>query len=198
MSLASPLVYHSLAFSFLGIERVLYGYVFHFPKHFMHCCKNGTFGESFQKEDSGWKNFMKFGVYVKVFQFGFILYDVFIHNAVRWSSIQLPWFIFGWTLALAGQTLNSAAYKALGAIGVYYGYEMGYDVPRVTSFPYNLGISDPQYWGVLMTVWAIYLGLSVDSLVVPWIETFWYVLSMKLIENQRGRDWLKVLMTKRA
>ena len=76
--------------------------------------------------------------------------------------------------------------SSLGEKGVYYGYELGYEVKLVTTFPYNIGISDPQYWGVVMTIWGIYIGLGVSSWTIAIIESFWYVMSMKLIESPRG------------
>lgn len=53
---------------------------------------------------------------------------------------------FGLMLLFIGQVLNYFVFKALGAKGVYYGYEFGYPTARVSCFPYNLNISDPQYW----------------------------------------------------
>ena len=62
-----------------------------------------------------------------------------------------------------GQLLNSSTFRAIGAKGVYYGSQLGYDVsepcgllkresarPWATGFPYNIGISDPQRHGSLI------------------------------------------------
>ena len=59
------------------------------------------------------------------------------------------------TLAVVGQALNSGVYQQLGTVGTYYGNRFG-DPPKAwaTGFPYNLGISDPQYWGSILTVLA--------------------------------------------
>ena len=72
-------------------------------------------------------------------------------------------------------------------IRVYYGYEFGYPVARVSCFPYNLKISDPQYWGVVICVWGIYVALGASSYLVPILETFWYLMSMQVFEHSRGR-----------
>jgi len=39
----------------------------------------------------------------------------------------------GMLLIFAGQTLNYATFKALGAKGVYYGYEFGYHVGELVE-----------------------------------------------------------------
>ena len=44
-----------------------------------------------------------------------------------------------------GQTLNLSVYYKLGIKGVYYGNKFGLKLPYITSFPYNIGINNPQY-----------------------------------------------------
>ena len=60
-----------------------------------------------------------------------------------------------------------------------------------------MGMSDPQYWGVVLTVWGIYIGLGVSSWTVAFIETFWYVMSMKVIESPRGGKLLRSIGVKK-
>lgn len=193
----------------LGIERFLYGYVYHFPSYFKAHCKSGTFGTKLQEEPIFWKCFMQLGIYVKIFQYSVCLFDLFnrctlqnpVSNAVRASDIDVLidqitsyeglQFQLGFLLVVTGQFLNYAVFKALGGIGVYYGWELGYKLKRVTSFPYNTGIGDPQYWGVVITIWGIYVSLGASSYVTPCLETFWYLMSMKVIENARGRKLLE-------
>ena len=172
--------YPVVAFLLLGIERCLYGYVFHFPQDFIKRCKSGKFGSAFQKETESWKNFMVLGIYIKVFQFLVIYYDLSVKNTMQYD---IRFVVPGATLLVIGQTLNAAAYKALGCIGVYYGYELGYNVPRVTTFPYNLGFSDPQYWGVLASIFGLYTMVNAQSFLIPYLELFWYVCSMKVLEH---------------
>ncbi|CAL1146633.1 unnamed protein product [Cladocopium goreaui] len=105
----------------------------------------------------------------------------------------------GLALVGLGQLLNTATFKTIGAKGVYYGSQLGYEVPWASAFPYNIGISDPQYWGVICSVWGFYLclapyaDLSKEHFLIPWLETFWYVTSMKLLEHQAVPGSLKVL-----
>eukprot|EP00526_Cylindrotheca_closterium_P019113 CAMPEP_0113609000 /NCGR_PEP_ID=MMETSP0017_2-20120614/4238_1 /TAXON_ID=2856 /ORGANISM="Cylindrotheca closterium" /LENGTH=221 /DNA_ID=CAMNT_0000517749 /DNA_START=52 /DNA_END=717 /DNA_ORIENTATION=+ /assembly_acc=CAM_ASM_000147 len=210
-SISSIGVYPVAAFGLLGIERLLYGYVYHFPSHFKTEVKKGTFGKAIQEEPLYWKCFMQLGIYVKVFQYSVCLYDLLhrctltnpIWDAARAGDASVFFdqitsakgkdFWVGWSLIGVGQFLNYSVFKALGGIGVYYGWELGYKVERVTAFPYNTGISDPQYWGVVSTIWGIYIALGPSSMLTAWIETFWYVMSMKVIESPRGKKVLEFL-----
>jgi hypothetical protein len=100
----------------------------------------------------------RLGIYIKVFQFGVCIYDLLVldqsnilNNVFKAGMISTPEksarLAFGMMLLFIGQALNYFVFKALGAKGVYYGYEFGYPTARVSCFPYNLNISDPQYWG---------------------------------------------------
>ena len=100
----------------------------------------------------------RLGIYIKVFQFGVCIYDLLVldrtnvvNNVFRAGMLSTPQksaeLAFGLLLFTMGQVLNYFVFEALGAKGVYYGYEFGYKTARVSSFPYNLNISDPQYWG---------------------------------------------------
>jgi hypothetical protein len=188
---AFPWIYATIAFLLLGIERFLYGYVFHFPQDFIDRCRSGFFGKAFPGDDGKtlsspyWKSVMKLSMLVKVFQFSVVLYDLLVQNEMHFTA---PSVIVGAILVVAGQRLNMSAYNALGFIGVYYGYELGYPVKRVIGFPYNLGISDPQYWGVVLTIFGLYIGVGLanageNGMLIPSMELFWYLTSMQLLEH---------------
>jgi hypothetical protein len=139
---------------------------------------------------------MTLGKYIKVIQFSVVAYDLLyrcdISNPLNVDPKQL---IAGIVLLLIGQLLNVAVFKALGGVGVYYGHEFGYSVQRVSYFPYNVSwISDPQYWGVVFTIWGIYLTLGASMFTIPVMETFWYLTSMKFLEHPRGRYIVRKLM----
>jgi hypothetical protein len=73
---------------------------------------------------------------------------------------------FGLLLFTMGQVLNYFVFEALGAKGVYYGYEFGYKTARVSSFPYNLNISDPQYWGTFLFNIIIIMRFVISYLIL--------------------------------
>ena len=140
----------------------------------------------------------RLGMYIKVFQFGVCSYDLLVldhkhisHNIIEGGMLATPekaaQLAFGLLLIFVGQVLNYTVFKALGAKGVYYGYEFGYPVARVSCFPYNLNISDPQYWGVVSCIFGIYIAVGASSFMIPAFELFWYLMSMKILENERGR-----------
>jgi hypothetical protein len=184
------LVFALKAFVFLGIERFLCGYWYTFPQKFEKQIRDGNFGGRLQAEPRLWKCAMKLKMYIKVFQFSVIGFDLLLRcdltNPISSQEATCK-AIGGVVLIVIGWGLNYAVFKALKPIGVYYGYEFGYDVPRVNCFPYNTSISHPQYWGVVLCIWGIYLALGASSLIVPVLETFWYMMSMKVLENPRGR-----------
>ena len=142
----------------------------------------------------------KLGMYIKVFQFSVCSYDLLVLDSdtmvynllmggVFTTYESRMKFALGLLLLFVGQVLNVATFKALGAQGVYYGYEFGYNVKHVSGFPYNMWFNDPQYWGVVLSVFGIYLAVGASSFLVPVMELFWYGCSMKIFENERGRRW---------
>lgn len=178
------------AFLLLGIERFLYGYIYHFPESFKGICK-GPLSDLLKYDDGRfWEVAKHLGVVIKVFQFGVVGYDLVFRVGFNLNSPVA--ILAGLVLACLGQVLNAAVFNAIGAMGVYYGNELGYQVPWCTGFPYNLPMNDPQYWGVIMCIWGIYLVLSPSPnvfgewYVVPWLETFWYIVSMKLLEHRKN------------
>lgn len=147
----------------------------------------------------------RLGLYIKVFQFGVVTYDLLVldydnvstnlfKGGVLTSPEKLVHLMLGLLLIFVGQLFNYAVFNALGAKGVYYGYEFGYPSAKVTCFPYNLNINDPQYWGVLMCIFGIYVAVGATSFFVPLLEVFWYGMSMQILENERGRRWAIALV----
>jgi hypothetical protein len=104
---------------------------------------------------------------------------------IRSYELQLnPLTILDILLVSCGQALNSGVYKALGTVGVYYGSRFGENIPWVNSFPYNIGISDPQYWGcILTTVGSINLLQLRNNAFYVTVVLVAYV-SMMLIESK--------------
>jgi len=178
-----------VAFLLLGIERFLYGYIYHFPESFKLACREGPLKVLLDRNQGRfWEVAQNLGVIIKIFQFGVIGYDLAFRLSLTIAQPLL--LVIALVLLALGQTLNVTVFNAIGGVGVYYGSQLGYDVPWAKCFPYNMGIGDPQYWGVVLTVWGAYLALSPHGnifgahFVVPWLELFWYVMSMKLLEDQ--------------
>mmetsp|Transcript_7632 Transcript_7632/g.10870 ORF Transcript_7632/g.10870 Transcript_7632/m.10870 type:complete len:255 (+) Transcript_7632:292-1056(+) len=233
-----------LCFLLLGIERVLYAYIYHFPSHFKSTVqwmesflmRMPGFQDCFvQLHDTNrnkammkntkpiyWKVMMTCGMYIKIFQFGVLCYDICIRQRTIVSDIfsytvalqgeynsplsiadyvkigeySIHRFVAGIILCVIGQGLNIAVFQALGGIGVYYGYELGYKTHMTNAFPYNTGISDPQYWGVVLCVLGIYMMCGIPGVTtfhIPVYELFWYLMSMKVFEHTNGKRLITVI-----
>lgn len=76
-------------------------------------------------------------------------------------EIPLVAAVCGGLLIAYGQTLNVGIYKAIGHVGVYYGFKLGHKVPWVNGFPFNV-VKHPQYVGSVATV----LG----AMVIVWTQ----------------------------
>ncbi len=202
-SMNFDLPFHAVAFFALGIERFLYGYCFIFTDHFKTSVDQNKFPglTKIPKDGYYWRCMQRLGMYIKVFQFSVVIYDLLVldrenvlKNLFQGGMLSSPehklQLAIGAGLLFVGQLLNYSVFNALGAKGVYYGYEFGYKVERVTCFPYNLNMNDPQYWGVVFCIFGIYLVVGASSFVIPVFELFWYVMSMKVLENERGRRWI--------
>jgi len=201
-----PLSFAVVAFFALGTERLLYSYCFICTDHFKKSVDQNKIPglTTISKDGLYWRSMQRLGMYIKVFQFGVCIYDLLVldqdnvwNNVFKAQMISTPekssQLAFGLMLLFIGQLLNYCVFKALGAKGVYYGYEFGYPTARVSCFPYNLNISDPQYWGVVMSIFGIYLAVGASSFMIPMFELIWYLMSMKVLENERGRRWATAL-----
>jgi hypothetical protein len=188
-----------VAFALLGIERLLYGFIFFFPVSFKAICEKGLLKPLLLQEGGlFWKVAKDLGMYIKIFQFGVITYDLVVNRELHLAG--MPPLVLGLLLFSVGQALNLATFQAIGGKGVYYGNELGYKVDWCSGFPYNLGFNDPQYWGVVLCIWGMYFFFApsfniLDShFTVPWMEAFWYAVSMKVFEHRsRGGEILNKL-----
>jgi hypothetical protein len=188
-----------VAFALLGIERLLYGFIFFFPESFKAMCGRKPLKMLLVQEDGlFWKVAKDLGIYIKVFQLGVIAYDLVVNRGMQLAGLS-P-FMLGLLMFCVGQALNLSVFQAIGGKGVYYGNELGYKVDWCDGFPYNLGFNDPQYWGVILCIWGLYfffapsLNILDSHFTVPWLEAFWYAVSMKVFEHRgRGGEILKKL-----
>merc|ERR1712228_796583 len=131
------------------------------------------------------KVFELFVAFFKVVQFSYGTYDVCVTHEkcdklMDPSKFLLVNVLLGTALLAVGQVLNVTVYRAIGKDGVYYAKQFGMPtLPWYEGFPYNV-LENPQYVGVIMTCWGIYviLGDSLNPLdifyCVPWAFTIIY------------------------
>jgi hypothetical protein len=94
----------------------------------------------------------------------------------------------GGILILAGQMLNVSVFYRLGAVGVFYGDRLGYEVPWCRDFPFSV-LSHPQYVGTVLSIWGFFLAMRFphdDWLLLPALETAYYVVGTYLEERRRA------------
>merc|ERR1712146_331617 len=107
-----------LSFFLLGIERFLYGYIYQFPKSFKKCCDGPLRGLLNSSEGQYWKVAQQLGVFIKVFQFGVIGYDLGLRGERGGIAADFALAFIGMALFGIGQLLNAATFNAIGGMGV--------------------------------------------------------------------------------
>ena len=84
--------------------------------------------------------------------------------------------IVGVLLIGAGIFLNGIVFNRLGRTGVFYGAQIGYDVPWITGFPFSV-MRHPQYLGALFCIWGLFVVMRFphdDWFYLPLMETAFY------------------------
>jgi hypothetical protein len=95
---------------------------------------------------------------------------------------------------------HSRAWVRVSQVGVHYGHQLGHEVPWCTSWPFTW-ISNPQYVGVVLTFWGIYLALAPALsdpawFTIPLVISFWYFWSCNLLEAGTPRHTLRSARSK--
>lgn len=138
-----------------SLSHLLYFFVWSFTDRFLCICYYLRINPSFLI------SFLS--IIQKFLQMGVILNYSVEHNTL------IPYIenfnIMNLLLLIIGQTLNTAVYYKLGLIGVYYGDRLGYQLPYITTFPYNIGIVNPQYVGCVLTLCSLYPLISINYLI---------------------------------
>jgi hypothetical protein len=134
----------------LSLPHWLYWYVWTQPKHYMQLCDRVCRGKDYSDV------FASLGYILKPVQFATFA-TWYLYTASPVSVLGLP--LWRWVAVLvlggAGQYLNVMVYKTIGKYGVYYGTRLGHNIKWYTGFPFNKGIPHPQYFGSVLTIWAL-------------------------------------------
>jgi hypothetical protein len=177
-----------IAAAALSVERACYVWIAHTPEVFRRWCARplvARLGEPV--------------VIVRELFYGFKAMQLVVF--VGWcylhgeGSLALAEYDFavlgGGLLILGGQTLNVSVFYRLGAVGVFYGDRLGYEVPWCRDFPFSV-LSHPQYVGTVLSIWGFFLALRFphdDWILLPALETMYYVVGTFL--EERGRATLE-------
>ena len=111
---------------------------------------------------------------------------LFAHGGLALDEIDAWALVVGGALVLIGQTLNWSVFYRLGAIGVFYGDRLGYDILWCRAFPFSW-LRHPQYVGTVLSIWGLFAALRFprdDWALLPVLETAYYVVGTYLEERR--------------
>lgn len=169
-----------VAASFLAIERISYVLVWRHPEAFKSLCRRRRILGAHDPVEVMHRLFIAFkGIQIGVFVAWWSLFD---GRFPPLPNAPMPGLLIGAGLLLAGQALNFGVFWRLGKVGVFYGNRLGHQVPWVTGFPFSV-VRHPQYVGTLISILGIFLIMRYpepDWVVLPLIQTFYYLLAMRL------------------
>jgi phosphatidyl-N-methylethanolamine N-methyltransferase len=165
-----------VAAAFLSLERLCYVAIARAPERFRRFCRRpavASLGEPVQIVQELFYGF-------KVLQGAVFLGWCYVHgdgSLVPTGSGILPLGIGG-VLIVAGLTLSAAVFYRLGTVGVFYGHQLGYDVPWSRAFPFSW-FKHPQYIGTVIAIWGFFVVMRFphpDWYLLPVLETVYYVV----------------------
>ena len=136
----------------LSISHIIYYIIWHFPRTYMRICSNPCI----HPVDLTFSFVIIGKVLQLIICFSWYLYinnfflDESSHFPVSFGKIVSSVFCI-----ICGQWLNSAVWNTLGVNGVCYGFKLGRPVPWITGFPFNIGVSNPQYVGSVITDFGV-------------------------------------------
>jgi hypothetical protein len=164
-----------VAAGILSIERICYGWVWHYPESFRRVCANPVIADFGEPVDVLRNLFVGF----KLLQLSVFFGWCYIHGH---GMIWVPgedgfWMGVGGALIAVGQLLNIGVFLRLGKIGVFYGNRLGHHVPWCDGLPFSL-LRHPQYVGAVLSVWGFFMTTRFpydDWFVLPVLQTGYYV-----------------------
>ena len=158
----------------LSFERITYFLVSRYPDRWYQTCQRPPLASFGNPVDALHALFYGF----KVIQGG-----VFVYWWMRFGDTWMPLptaggfaLTAGLLLIGAGVFLNAAVFFRLRRTGVFYGAEIGYDVPWIKGFPFSV-MRHPQYLGALSCIWGLFLVMRFpndDWFYLPLMETAFY------------------------
>jgi methylene-fatty-acyl-phospholipid synthase len=173
------------AAALLGLERIAYVLVWHFPDRFCGWARRPLVARLGEAVDVLAILFVAF----KVLQLGvFIAWCVIVSRGSVWPCSPDGRVLAAGLLAIAfGQALNLSVFNSLGKTGVFYGNKLGHTIGWRESFPFTW-FDHPQYVGTVLSIWGFFLLMrfpASDWPVIPLIETAYYVIGAHLERDRR-------------
>lgn len=165
-----------LAAVLLSFERIAYFLISRYPDAWRELCRRPGLVALGGPVDTLHKLFYGFKVLQMAVFLGWC--SVFGDALIPWPNAAAAVWVAGGILLGIGAALNVSVFYRLGGTGVFYGKELGHDVPWIHGFPFSL-LKHPQYAGTLALIWGFFLLMRFphgDWFVVPAIETVYYAV----------------------
>ncbi len=165
-----------LAAVLLSFERLTYFCISHYPDSWRTLCERPILGVLGGPVVVLQKLFYVFKVVQIAVFFGWC--SLFSSGLIPWPTGTALSTAIGVLLLVAGMILNLSVFYRLGNTGVFYGKQLGFDVPWIEGFPFSL-FKHPQYIGTLASIWGFFLIMRFpheDWLVLPVLETAYYAV----------------------
>lgn len=164
----------------LSLERFWYAWVCHHPESFRRFCSKpvvALFGEPVNV-------LRNFFFCFKTLQLSIFFGWCYLYGE---GTIIPPgedglWIGMGSVLIAIGQVLNVGVFLQLGKIGIFYGNELGYHIPRCQDFPFSL-LRHPQYVGAVLSIWGFFMTTRFpydDWFILPILQTGQYAIGAYL------------------
>ena len=164
----------------LSLERLTYAYVAHRPEAFRARCRGPVL--SALGDDPVTVVHKLFYVFKGIQTVVFLGWcSAFGGTLVPWPAATPLGATLGALLIAAGSGLSLVVFRLLGPTGVFYGRELGYEVPWIRGLPFSV-VPHPQYVGTVMTIWGFFLIMRFphpDWWVLPVLETLFYLLGSR-------------------
>lgn len=155
----------------LSIERITYFWVSHYPENWRRLCT--AFGAQAPVAALHKLFYLFKAIQLSVF-FGWCA--LLADTGLPWPTAPLPAMLLGSLCIAFGLVLNASVFYRLGSVGVFYGQQMGHNLPWVHGFPFSL-FRHPQYLGTLVSIWGFFLVMRYpypDWFYLPLLQTLYY------------------------
>jgi methylene-fatty-acyl-phospholipid synthase len=136
----------------LSLPHIIYAFIWHFPEKYVEMCKNPCINPA--DLTVAIVIIGKLLTFVTCISWYLYINDYFLGENPEYPTSPLK-LVTGSIMLIVGQWLNSAVFNALGVHGVCYGFKLGLTIPWITGFPFNIGVSNPQYVGCILTNFGI-------------------------------------------
>jgi methylene-fatty-acyl-phospholipid synthase len=164
----------------LSLERIAYVWISRSPTTWLAVCRRRYVAALGDPVTVVRILFAAFKVLQLSVFFGWCM--LFANSAVPLPTAPPVALLAGAALLVVGQFLNFSVFLRLGGTAVFFGGELGHDVPWISGFPFSM-FKHPQYVGTVLSIWGFFLIMRFphdDWVLLPLLETLLYAVGARL------------------